>query len=104
MNTYNIHFYGHFLDENFPCLELCKTVEFHFYLLETINPLLKNKKKQKTFFPNHIFQTILDHCSQETRKREMANSADPDQMPQNAASNQGLYCLQTVQPFFSRNM
>ena len=24
----------------------------------------------------------------------MANSADPDQMPQNAVSDQGLYCLQ----------
>ena len=23
----------------------------------------------------------------------MANSADPDQMPQNVASDQGLYCL-----------
>ena len=25
-----------------------------------------------------------------------ANSVDPDQTPQNAASNQGLYCLQFV--------
>ena len=26
----------------------------------------------------------------------MANSADPDQMPQNAASDQGLHCLLTT--------
>ena len=30
----------------------------------------------------------------------MANSADPDQMPQNAASDQGPHCLQSVQSFF----
>ena len=36
--------------------------------------------------------------------RELANSADPDQMPQNVASDQGLHCLQIVQQFFSRNI
>ena len=30
----------------------------------------------------------------------MATSADPDQMPQNAASDQGLHCLPIVQSFF----
>ena len=34
--------------------------------------------------------------SRETRKRVMANNADPDQMPQNATSDQGLHCLQIV--------
>ena len=29
-----------------------------------------------------------------------ANSVDPDQMPQNAASGQGLHCLQLIQQFF----
>ena len=29
----------------------------------------------------------------------MANSADPDQTPHKAASDQGLHCLQIVQPF-----
>ena len=30
-------------------------------------------------------------------KETFANSADPDQMPQNAASDQGLQCLHEVQ-------
>ena len=29
-------------------------------------------------------------------KEYLANSADPDQTPQNAASDQGLHCLQIV--------
>ena len=29
-------------------------------------------------------------------KGYLASSADPDQMPQNAASDQGLHCLQIV--------
>ena len=29
-------------------------------------------------------------------KGYLANSADPDQTPQNAASDQGLHCLQIV--------
>ena len=36
----------------------------------------------------------LTHCSLETPKRVFGK--------QNAASDQGLHCLQTVQPFFSR--
>ena len=32
----------------------------------------------------------------------LANSADPDQTPQNAASDQGLHCLQSVQPLSFR--
>ena len=38
----------------------------------------------------------LTHCSRETVKGYLANSADPDQMLQNAASDQGLHCLQIV--------
>ena len=34
----------------------------------------------------------------------IANSADPDQTPQNAASDQGLHYLHLVKPFFSRNI
>ena len=37
-------------------------------------------------------------------KGYLANSADPDQTPQKAASDQSLHCLQILQPFFSRNM
>ena len=44
----------------------------------------------------------LTHCSLETPERVFVNSADPDQMLQNA--DQVLYCLQVVQPFFSRNI
>ena len=52
-----------------------------------------------TFPENNAWNLIkhskgLNHCSRETRKRIMVNSADPDQMPQNAASDQGLHCLQ----------
>ena len=30
-------------------------------------------------------------------RRASANSVDPDQMPQNAASDQGLHCLSLIQ-------
>ena len=51
----------------------------------------------------NYWDLLLTHCSLETHKGYLAKSADPDQTPQNAASDQGLDCLQTVQPFFSRN-
>ena len=34
-------------------------------------------------------------------KGTLANSVDPDQTPQNAASDQGLHCLHLVQEFLS---
>ena len=34
----------------------------------------------------------------------MANSADPDQTPQNEAFDQGLHCLQIIEPCFSRSI
>ena len=37
-----------------------------------------------------ILVSALTHCSLETPKRVIGNSADSDQMPQNAASDQGL--------------
>ena len=40
----------------------------------------------------------------EIPEREQSNSADPDQMPQNAASDQVLHCLQKGQQFFFRNI
>ena len=33
-------------------------------------------------------------------RQACANSVDPDQMPQNAASDQGLHCLPLVQQYF----
>ena len=37
-------------------------------------------------------------------KRYLANSADPDQMLQNVAFDQGLHCLQIIYQFFFRNI
>ena len=33
-------------------------------------------------------------------RQAWANSVDPDQTPQNAASDQGLHCLKIIQQFF----
>ena len=41
----------------------------------------------------------LTHLSQASHKGTLANRVDPDQMPQNAASDQGLHCLHQVQRF-----
>ena len=41
----------------------------------------------------------LTHFSLEIPERVLANNADPDQMPQNAASDQHVHCLQSVKPF-----
>ena len=38
-------------------------------------------------------QTVLNHSYLETPKWVPANNADPDQMPHDVASNQGLNCL-----------
>ena len=40
----------------------------------------------------------------DTPKRVVDNSTEPDQTPQNEASDQGLHCLQIVQPFCFRNI
>ena len=32
-------------------------------------------------------------------RRAQANSVDPDEMPQNVASHQGLHCLPLIQQF-----
>ena len=49
-----------------------------------------------------ILGTVASGCSVkmvicETWTGTLANSADPDQMPQNAASDQGLHCLLKLQ-------
>ena len=36
-------------------------------------------------------------------KQARANSVDPDQTPQNAASNQGLHCLPLIQQFYTHS-
>ena len=40
-------------------------------------------------------QTVLNHSYLETPKRVLANNADPDQMPHDVVSDQGLNCLLT---------
>ena len=47
-------------------------------------------------YGNTFLFILLTHCSLETPKRVLANSADPDQTQQNPASGQGLHCLQIV--------
>ena len=48
------------------------------------------------YIPDISQSKHLNHCSRETHKGQLANSADPDQTQQNAAFDQGLHCLQTV--------
>ena len=48
--------------------------------------------------------SLLTYCNLETPEGYLAKSADSDQTPQNAASDQGLHCLQIGQSFFSRNI
>ena len=38
-----------------------------------------------------LFRMNLTYCKLETPKRDLANSADPDQTLQNVASDQGLH-------------
>ena len=47
-----------------------------------------------------VYSVLLTYKDWRPLNREMANSADPDQTPQNLASDKGLHCLETVQPFF----
>ena len=37
------------------------------------------------------------HLCQASHKRDLANSIDPDQMPQNTASDSSLLCLYNIQ-------
>ena len=48
-----------------------------------------------------ILEDHLTHCNLETPKRYLVNSGDPDQTPQNAASDQGFLCLQNKFNHFS---
>ena len=63
------------------------------YFERVLDTLLVEKALSKLSY----IRPFLNHCSLETPKRVLANRADPDQTPQNAASDQGLHCLQIVQ-------
>ena len=59
-------------------------------------------KRRKIFqlrLLSEVYPLTLTHCILDTAKNELANSADPDQMLLNAASDQGLHHLQIVWPF-----
>ena len=43
-------------------------------------------------------------CSKFSDKQAYANSVDPDQTPQNAASDQGLHCLPPIQQFLEASI
>ena len=45
---------------------------------------------------------FYDYCSNPKfwDRQTLANSVDLDQTPQNAASDQGLHCLQLIQRYF----
>ena len=63
---------------------------------EEENTLLR-EKYDLLWMTNSFKYSILTHCSRENPKMgTQANSADPDQTPHNAASDQGLHCLLTA--------
>ena len=45
------------------------------------------------------FRVALAHLCLASHKRDIGNSEDPGQTPQNAASDQGLHCLHKIQEF-----
>ena len=65
-----------------------------FYVFKSVN----RPSDRYTFY---LYKTFLNNCSPETLEGYLANRADLGQIPQNAASDQSLHCLQVVQPFFS---
>ena len=79
---------------------LCLGSEFNCLTVQELNdPDLQCSELISSFCKN-----VLTPFSLETPERVSANSADPDQMPQNAASDQGFHCLQLDWPYFSRNI
>ena len=48
-----------------------------------------------------FLKNYMDYCiyPKYWDRRACADSVDPDQMPQNAASDQGLHCLPLIQQF-----
>ena len=92
-----------FVHKNIYCgyvLEACQggaSNEYHQHMVSYRN------KKNNMWIPLLIWGYALAHFCQETPKRVIGNCADPIQMLQNEASNQGLHCLQ-IQPFVCRNI
>ena len=52
---------------------------------------------QIKFAGSMLFSSFYHICSKYWDRQAWANSVDPDQTPQNAASDQGLHCLPHVQ-------
>ena len=71
-------------------LRITKTKSLHYG-----NKEVKNFRVFLGFF--FLTQQHLAHFSLKTPQRVyLANNADTDQMPQNAANDQGLHCLDKV--------
>ena len=51
-----------------------------------------------------LFSILLNDCNRNNPKywdrQAFANSVDPDQLPQNVASDQGLHCLPYIKQYF----
>ena len=62
-------------------------------LSKNINPALELVQPRKT--RPFITERLLMGCIESNKTHKKANIADPDQMPQKAASDQGLHCLLT---------
>ena len=78
-----------FLLKNVSSFCKCKSYS-HFF---------SKQKKKKTYMP------YLTNCNLETPKRVINKQYRPrSDAADSAASDQGLHCLQIVQPFFSRNI
>ena len=66
---------------------------FRIYLADTQLPwTTPSKLLSKPITEYHIYQLYSD-------RQTWANSVDPDEMLQNAASHQGLHCLPLIQQF-----
>ena len=48
---------------------------------------------------DNSYRTYSSYSDRQT----LANSIDPDQTPQNAASDQGLHCLPVIQQFYKHS-
>ena len=63
-----------------------------YSIMHEIMNKIKRQKLTKIHVKYHIYLMYSD-------KQAWANSVDPDEMPQNAASHQALHCLPFIQQF-----
>ena len=68
---------------------------------EMKNAFRDDELEPMPFYSRPVY--ILTHISLASLLGAYANSTDPDQMPQNAAADQGLHCLLTEISFKNKN-